>query len=108
MQTKLVHRNRARVLDDGSGGPNPVLMRALGRAHEWRSWMERGEAKSYRAIAKKAGVNPGCVQTILPLAFLLPALTRELLDGRRQLHGPLMVRMREGIPAAWSQQIDRL
>jgi hypothetical protein len=108
VQAKLAHRNRARVLDDGSGGPNPGLMRALGRAHEWRAWMERGEAMSYRAIAKKAGVNPGYVQTILPLAFLVRALTRELLDSRRQLHGPLMARMREGIPAALSQQADRL
>jgi hypothetical protein len=70
--------------------------------------MERGDAISYRAIAKKAGVDPSYVQTILPLAFLAPALTRELLDGRRQLNGPLMARMREGIPAAWSQQIDWL
>ncbi len=108
VQAKLAHRNRARVLDDGSGGPNPLLMRALGRAHAWRGWMERGEAMSYRAIAKKAGVNPGYVQTILPLAFLAPALTRELLDGRRQLHGPLMVHMREGVPASWSEQADRL
>jgi site-specific DNA recombinase len=108
VRAKLPHRNRARVLDDGLGGPTPVLMRALGRAHEWRGWMERGEAMSYRAIAKKAGVNPGYVQTILPLAFLAPALTRDLLNGRRQLHGPLMVRMREGVPASWSQQADRL
>ncbi len=108
VRAKLVHRNRARVLDDGSAGPNPVLMRALGRAHEWRGWMERGEAMSYRAIARKAGVNPGYVQTILPLAFLAPALTRELLDGRRQLHGPLMVRMREGVPTSWSEQAGRL
>lgn len=108
VQAKLAHRNRARVLDDGSAGPNPILMRALGRAHEWRGWMERGDAISYRAIAKKAGVDPSYVQTILPLAFLAPALTRELLDGRRQLNGPLMARMREGIPAAWSQQIDWL
>ncbi len=108
VQAKLAQRNRARVLDDGSSGPNPVLMRALGRAHEWRGWMERGEAMSYRAIAKKAGFNPGYVQTILPLAFLAPVLTRELLDGRRQLHGPLMVRLREGIPASWAEQADRL
>jgi DNA invertase Pin-like site-specific DNA recombinase len=108
VQAKLAHRNRARVLDDGSAGPNPILMRALRRAHEWRGWMERGDAISYRAIAKKAGVDPSYVQTILPLAFLAPALTRELLDGRRQLNGPLMARMREGIPAAWSQQIDWL
>jgi hypothetical protein len=105
---RLAHRNRARILDDGSVGPNPALMRALGRAHEWRGWMERGEAMSYRAIAKKAGVTSSYVQTILPLAFLAPGLTRELLDGRRQLRGRLMVRMRRGLPADWAQQIDRL
>jgi hypothetical protein len=48
------------------------------------------------------------VQTILPLAFLAPSLTRELLDGRRQLRGPLMIRLRRGIPTDWHQQIDRL
>lgn len=105
---RLAHRNRARILDDGSAGPNPALVRALGRAHEWRSWMEQGEAMSYRAIAKKAGVTSSYVQTVLPLAFLAPDLTRELLDGRRQLRGRLMIRMRQGIPADWTQQIDRL
>jgi len=108
VMAKLAHRNRARILDDGSAGPNPALVRALGRAHRWRSWMEQGEAMSYRAIAKKAGVTSSYVQTVLPLAFLAPSLTRELLDGRRQLRGPLMVRMRQGIPADWTQQIDRL
>jgi len=108
VMAKLAHRNRARILDDGSAGPNPALMRALGRAHEWRGWMERGEAMSYRAIAKRAGVTPSHVQTILPLAFLAPGLTRELLDGRRQLSGRLMIRMRQGIPADWTRQLDRL
>lgn len=108
VMAKLAHRNRARILDDGLAGPNPALMRALGRAPEWRGWMEQGEAMSYRAIAKRAGVTPSHVQTILPLAFLAPALTRKLLDGRRQLHGQLMLRMRRGIPADWAQQFDRL
>jgi len=108
VMAKLAHRNRARILDDGSAGPNPALMRALGRAHEWRGWMEQGEAMSYRAIAKRAGVTPSHVQTILPLAFLAPSLTRELLDGRRHLSGRLMIRMRQGIPADWTQQLDRL
>lgn len=89
VKARLAHRNRAQILDDGSIGPHPVLMKALGRAHEWRGWMERGEAMSYRAIAKKAGVTSSYVQTILPLAFLAPSLTRELLDGRRQLRGQL-------------------
>jgi site-specific DNA recombinase len=105
---KLAHRNRAKILDDGSAGPDLALVRALGRAHEWRGWIERGEAMSYRAIAKKAAVTSGYVQTILPLAFLAPGLTRELLDGRRQVRGALMVWLRRGIPGDWGQQVDRL
>ena len=62
------------------------------------------EAMSYRAIAKKAGVASGYVQTILPLAFLAPVLTRELLDGRRQVRGALMVWLRRGISGDWGQQ----
>lgn len=69
--------------------------------------MEQGEVNSYRAIAKMAGVTSSYVQTILPLAFLAPRLTRELLDGRRQLRGRLVVEMRRGIPLDWAQQIDR-
>ncbi len=105
---KLAHRNRARILDDGAAGLDPALVKALGRAHEWREWMERGEAMSYRAIAKKAGVASGYVQTVLPLAFLAPGLTRELLDGRRQVQGALMAWLRRGIPADWGQQLNRL
>ena len=106
VMARLAHRNRARILDDGSAGPDPVLVRALGRAHEWRGWIEKGEAMSYRAIAAKARVTSSYVQIILPLAFLAPSLTRELLDGRRQLRGGLMVA--PAIPADWGQQIDRL
>jgi len=73
-----------------------------------QEWIEEGEAMSYRAIAKKAGVTSGYVQTLLPLAFLAPGLTRELLDGRRQVRGGLMAWLRRGIPDDWSQQLDRI
>jgi site-specific DNA recombinase len=108
VMARLAHRNRARILDDGSARPDLALVKALARAHEWRGWMERGEAMSYRAIAQKAEVGSGYVQTILPLAFLAPSLTRELLDGRRQVRGGLMDRLRRGIPIDWGQQLDRL
>ena len=43
---KLAHRSRAVILDDGRSGPDPILLRALGRAHEWRGWLD--EARRYR------------------------------------------------------------
>lgn len=106
---RLAYRNRVRILDDGSaGGPDLTLVKILARAHEWRSWLEQGEVLSYRDIAAKARVNSGYVQTILPLAFLAPQLTRELLDGRRRFKGGLMALLRRGIPAEWGKQLASL
>lgn len=101
---RLAHRNRAKVLDDGTPAPDQTVIRAVARAHEWRSWLEEGQAHSYRDIAARAKVNPGYVQAVLPLAFLEPRLTRELLDGRRQINGGLMDLLRRGIPIDWQQQ----
>ncbi|HTR85260.1 MAG TPA: recombinase family protein, partial [Reyranella sp.] len=101
---RLAHRNRARILDDGAPRPDSAMVRAIGRAHEWRTWLEQEEVHSYRDIAAKAAVNPGYVQAVLPLAFLEPRLTRELLDGRRQINGGLMELLRRGIPIDWRQQ----
>jgi DNA invertase Pin-like site-specific DNA recombinase len=106
VRAKLAHRNRAVVLDDGRTAPDPVLLKALCRAHEWRTWLEQGEAPSYQELASKAGVTPGYVQKVLPLAFLAPGLTRELLDGRRRLHGGLMARLNRRIPIDWDQQLN--
>jgi hypothetical protein len=48
VMARLAHRYWSRILDDGSAGPDPALVSALRRAHEWHGWMERGEAVSYR------------------------------------------------------------
>jgi site-specific DNA recombinase len=101
---RLSHRSRAKILDDGAARPDPVVIRAIARAHEWRGWLEDDDVHSYRDIAAKAVVNPGYVQAVLPLAFLEPRLTRELLDGRRQISGGLMELLRRGIPIDWRQQ----
>lgn len=101
---RLAFRNRARVLDDGSARPDPTIVRALARAHEWRGWLEQDEVQSYRNVAKKAEVDATYIQLILPLAFLDPQIMRELLDGRRQISGGLIELLRRGIPNDWQQQ----
>jgi site-specific DNA recombinase len=101
---QLSSRGSARILNYGNAGPDPVVVRAIARAHEWRGWLEADVVHSYRDIAAKAAVNPGYVQAVLPLAFLEPQLTRELLDGRRQIRGGLMELLRRGIPLDWHQQ----
>ena len=57
-----------------------------------------------RGIANKADVDASYVQLVLPLAFLDPQITRELLDCRVQVSGGLIELLRRGIPADWQQQ----
>jgi hypothetical protein len=101
---KLAHRNRAVIIDDGTAKPDPMIVRALARAYEWRGWIDRDEVHSYRDIADRAEVDPSYVQILLPLAFLDPQITRELLDGRCQISGGLIEFLRRGIPSDWQQQ----
>jgi site-specific DNA recombinase len=90
---------------DGRTASDPVLLKALCRADEWRTWLEQAEAVSIQELASKAGVTPGYVQKVIPLAFLAPGLTRELLNGGRRLHSGLMAHLNRGIPIDWDQQL---
>src|SRR5438094_5806745 len=49
---KLAHR----------AGPDPTIVRALARAHEWRGWLEQDEVHFYRDIANKAEVDASYVR----------------------------------------------
>lgn len=104
VQASLIRRARAKVLDDGQPAPDPAVVKALGRAHRWRSWLERGYATSWEAIAVKAEVSPVYVRQLLPLAFLAPDLTCRLLDGRWRPRGGLRALLRATIPLDWEQQ----
>lgn len=100
----FIRHARAKVLDDGQPLADPAVVKALGRAHKWRSWLERGEANSWETIAVRAGVSPVYVRQLLPLAFLAPDLTRRLLDGRWRPRGGLRALLRKTIPLHWERQ----
>ncbi|MCA0245707.1 MAG: recombinase family protein [Proteobacteria bacterium] len=101
----LARRARAKILDDGKSAPDPVLLQALARAHLWRRWLERGDVTSYEAIAQRAGMTQAYVRKLLPLAFLAPDLTRQLLDGRRRLKGTLKMLLSKPLPFEWEAQL---
>jgi hypothetical protein len=80
------------------------VLKALGRAYLWRGWLESGEANSYDAIARKARVTSVYVRQLLPLAFLAPDLTRQLLDGWRRPKDGLRSLLRTTLTYDWERQ----
>ena len=83
--------------------PNAALIKALGRAHAWKTKLLSGDASSIRAIASYEGVNERYVAHLLRLAFLAPDIVEAVLDGYQPADLGLE-RLLKGIPLIWEDQ----
>ncbi len=76
------------VLDrkEEKGKPDPALVKAVIRAHEWFGRLLAGEAGSISKISKAEGVTASYVTRVMRLAFLAPEITGAILDGSHPAH----------------------
>ncbi|MEL1251187.1 recombinase family protein [Aurantiacibacter gilvus] len=77
--------------------PDPVLIAALRRAHAMLA-SERGQP-----VMRTAPASP-YERMILRLAFLAPAIQRDILQGRQPAEFNLELFKKIGLPLAWSEQ----
>jgi hypothetical protein len=80
-----------------------TLIKALVRAHQWRSRIETGQARSITELAELEGVTDAYVCRLLPLTCLAPDIVEAILDGRQ----PKGLRLAEVLgngPLAWEEQ----
>jgi site-specific DNA recombinase len=63
--------------------PVPSLIKAVSRASDWVRRMEGGECKHQRDLAKATKLKPRYINAILRVAFLAPAITEAIIDGRQ-------------------------
>jgi site-specific DNA recombinase len=96
-----------------SGGAREVckvdraLTRALARAHAWTKLLEAGTIRSVAALAKQEKLCPIYTRSILPLAFLAPDLTAQILEGRQPRTLTLTALLAEPLPLDWVSQRAR-
>jgi len=83
--------------------PDPVLIKALARAHKWTQLLYTGAVTSIREIAAAEGLNPRYLAGIMPLAYLAPDITVSILGGTQSL-GLNLERLQKGFPADWAEQ----
>jgi hypothetical protein len=93
----------------GASVPTPkprrddTLIKALVRAHRWRSRIESGQARSITDLAEQEGVTDAYVCRLLPLTCLAPDIVEAILDGRQ----PKGLRLAEVLgngPMGWDEQ----
>ena len=85
--------------------PDPVLIKAVARAHLWFEDLATGRARSLQAIADREGITESYVRRLIPLAFLAPGIVKAILEGEQHIH--LSVARLTGaikLPLDWNEQ----
>jgi site-specific DNA recombinase len=63
--------------------PDPVLIKAVARAHLWFEDLATGRATSLQAIADREGITESYIRRLIPLAFLSPGIVEAILEGEQ-------------------------
>ncbi|WP_420419734.1 recombinase family protein [Pacificispira sp.] len=94
---------------EGSGGvasnPDPALIEAIVRAHQWFNELVSGSARSLREISEKEGISDRYISHLMPLAFLAPELVESILAGEQPI-GLTTEKLtnRVTMPLCWNEQ----
>jgi site-specific DNA recombinase len=80
-----------------------LLIRAIVRAHKWLKSLSDGTYDSIEELARALELHPKVVRKGLRLAFLSPAITKELLAGQRR--GVQLLRdLEQAAVLRWAEQ----
>jgi len=74
------------------------------RAHAWLKLLLDGSVASLEELARRVGHERIYVRRVLRLAFVSPALTSDILDGRQSAGLLLTDLIETDLPRAWSAQ----
>ncbi|GFO82588.1 MAG: hypothetical protein A49_22150 [Methyloceanibacter sp.] len=103
VEAKLVVLNQ----QDSAAEPDPKLVKALARAHDWFGQIVRGEADGIGAIARAERLDRAYVIRVLSLAFLAPDVTKAILEGRQptEMTAKRLVKAALKVPHLWAEQL---
>lgn len=87
---------------------DPALIKAIVRAHAWLKLFANGEIASVDELARSTGQHRNYVRQILRLAFLSPAITKLILQGRQPAHLSLALLFRTVLRLSWKAQPRQL
>ena len=89
--------------------PDPALLKAIARGHQWFKELASGRAASVREIAKRAGVYDSYVKRLIPLALLAPKIVQSICDGSHPATLTAEVLRRTApLPLEWTKQREIL
>lgn len=100
---KLVQTNGITVV----ATPDPSQLKLIAKAHRWWNVLRRGEIDISR-FATREGVQASYMTRVLRLAFLSPAMTEAIVNGRATGIASIELMEKDGLSASWPKQEQRL
>jgi hypothetical protein len=82
-----------------------TIVKALVRAHRWRSMLESKLFPTVRELAKAENINEAYLGRVLRLTLLSPAITEAILAGQQSFHLELADLLKP-FPVEWGKQSD--
>ena len=79
------------------------LLKALGRAYKWQTWIETGKCNNAQEISEIENINRSYVLRVMRLMRLSPKIIQSVLDGN-QPDGFGLSSVDKSFPALWSEQ----
>ena len=90
------------AIGDREPQPDPTLLSALSRAHDWAT--ELRDCRPLGEIAAATGHAESYIRTRSQLAFLSPAIQSAILEGRQPTNLTLERIIRKPLPLDWDAQ----
>ena len=85
--------------------PDPALVKAIVRAHDWWARLVSGEAASTAEVASQENLSRRYVNQLLRLAFFDPTITASILEGTQPVElTAKTLSNRPAIPLMWAEQ----
>lgn len=84
---------------------NPLLVQAVVRAHNWLKALTQGACSSIEDLARRLDLHPKVIRKGLRLAFLSPAIIKELLTGG-QRRARLLGDLDQMVALSWHEQSE--
>ena len=80
-----------------------TIIKALVRAHRWRSMLEANLFTSVRDLARAEKINESYLCRVLRLTLLSPKITEAILNGK-QPEGLTLAQLVKSFPIEWEMQ----
>ena len=80
-----------------------ALLKALARAHRWRSMIESGQYTSITELAQAQNVNESYACRLLRLTLLAPAIVADILNGN-YTSALMLKQFMKPFPVEWNKQ----